>query len=104
MTELICSGSASEFLAPETGDSVFPAWEKEDTAGLCKAVTAVARDRAWLCQHTVTKLSQATSSPVLEGSQANLRGFNVLLTLLEPQGSVGSGSAAGLDVWVQRPA
>lgn len=62
MKELICSGSATEFLAPETGDSVFPSWEK-DTTGLCKGVTAVARDRASLCQRTVSQLSWPEGLP-----------------------------------------
>lgn len=83
--------------------SVSPVWEKENTTGLCQSVTAVARDGASLCQHVVTELSQVTSSPALKRSQANLRGLNLLLKFLEPQGSAGSDAAAGLDVWVPSP-
>lgn len=99
MKQPICNGSASTFTAkttqyfafpaPETGDFLsFSCVGEEDTTGLCKGVTAVAR--ALLCGRMVAKLSQVTSSSGLKGSQENLRGLNLLLTFLEPPGSVGS--------------
>lgn len=114
MDEPMCNGSASMFTAKTTQQFTFPAPETGDplsfscvgekgTPGLCRGVTAVARDGASLCRLMVTKLSQVTSSSGLKGCQANLRGLNLLLIFLELPGSVGSDSAAGLDVWEQSP-
>lgn len=118
MEALICNRSASTlsakatqpfpFLAPETGDPLSFLYGGRRTQQACAKVSLQFQGRGLaLSAHgdkTVTKLSQVTSSAGLKRSPASLGGLNVLVTSLGPQGSAGSDSAAGLDVWVQSPA